>query len=367
MKERKKVIRVVGTRGFPNIQGGVESHCQQLYSRLSKFSDLEIIVYRRSTYVHEKDLIDNITFIDLWAPKNQYFESMVHTSLCIVSSIINKTDVIHIHNIGPGVFIPICKLFGIKTVLTYHSQNYLHNKWNDLSKFFLKLCESVSVRCADRVIFIANHLKKGLLQKTRPSKTFTINNGITVEEKSKASGILSDYQLESRKYILAVGRLTEEKGFDYLIEAYSKLCTKNFKLVLVGGADFSSKYTLKTIELAEKYNVTLTGILKGEDLREMYSHARLFVLPSYHEGLPLAILEAMNYNLDILVSNIPANLELELEEENYFDVGNQEDLRKKLCAKLMQDFKEVKYEGVLDKYNWDKAALETYSVYKSLW
>ena len=43
-------------------------------------------------------------------------------------------------------------------------------------------------------------------------------------------------------------------------------------------------------------------------------------MPSYHEGLPIALLEAMSYNLNVLVSDIPANLEVGLKKENYFEV-----------------------------------------------
>jgi glycosyltransferase involved in cell wall biosynthesis len=47
----------------------------------------------------------------------------------------------------------------------------------------------------------------------------------------------------------------------------------------------------------------------------VFSQAKLFVMPSYHEGLPIALLEAMSFSLPAVVSDIPANLEVQLPAE----------------------------------------------------
>jgi len=78
-----------------------------------------------------------------------------------------------------------------------------------------------------------------------------------------------------------------------------------------------------------KINLSLLDI-KGEMLMQLFSHARLFVLPSYHEGLPISLLEAMSYSLPVLVSDIPANLQVNLPENRYFKTGNMESLSEKL-------------------------------------
>ena len=54
----------------------------------------------------------------------------------------------------------------------------------------------------------------------------------------------------------------------------------------------------------------MTGFIKGEVIKELYSNAGLFVLPSYHEGLPIMALETMSYGLPLFASAIPANPEL---------------------------------------------------------
>ena len=56
----------------------------------------------------------------------------------------------------------------------------------------------------------------------------------------------------------------------------------------------------------------------------------LFVPASFHESLPIALLEAMSYGLPVLVSDIPANKEVELPDERYFKCGDVGDLKEKL-------------------------------------
>ncbi len=57
-------------------------------------------------------------------------------------------------------------------------------------------------------------------------------------------------------------------------------------------------------------------------------------MSSFEEGLPIALLEAMSYNIDVLASDIPANLQIGLDTDDYFKVGDEDDLREKMMKKL---------------------------------
>ena len=126
-KKSKKRICVIGTRGFPNIEGGVEKHCEALYPILAE--DMEITVFRRKPYVSGDTEFANIHFVDLPSAKMKGVEALLHSFLAAVSAIQLRPDVVHFHNIGPGLFVPLVKLFGIPVALTYHSPNYEHKKW----------------------------------------------------------------------------------------------------------------------------------------------------------------------------------------------------------------------------------------------
>ena len=92
-------IVVTGTRGIPNIQGGVETHCEELFPRLSKL-DFDVTLIRRSCYISDNDTLSEFKGVKLktiYAPHLKSLEALVHTFLAVIWAKIHKTDIIHIH------------------------------------------------------------------------------------------------------------------------------------------------------------------------------------------------------------------------------------------------------------------------------
>jgi glycosyltransferase involved in cell wall biosynthesis len=191
-----------------------------------------------------------------------------------------------------------------------------------------------------------------------------INNGVKMPPKISNYDFISSLGLHKKQYILSVGRFVEEKGFDLLINAYSKTVTDGYQLVIAGDADHETAYSVRLRELAKINNVVLPGYVKGEQLQQLYTHSRLFILSSYNEGLPISLLEAMSYSLPVLASNIPANLQISLPEYNYFKTGDEKSLTEKIDFNLKSQVAEVKYD--MTSYNWDQIALQTKMVYNQV-
>ena len=360
-----KVI-VLGTRGIPDIQGGVETHCQELFPRLAKLG-CEITVITRKPYVKDLSLAiyKSVKLKHIFAPKKKSIEAIVHTFLGIIYAKREKPDILHIHAIGPSLLVPFAKLLGLKVVVTNHGPDYDRQKWGSVAKFILRLGEKLGTLYADKVIVISEVIKNLLIAKYRRQDSVLIYNGVNIPNKSSKTDYIQSLGLKKEKYIIAVGRFVEEKGFHDLVKAYSEMQTE-YKLVLVGDADHDNGYSLKLKKTAKENGIILTGFIKGEKLNQIYSNARLFVMPSYHEGLPIALLEAMSYDLDVLVSNIPANLEVNLSKESYFNVGDTIDLEIKIKSKLKGQYSTRDYKSLLAlKYNWDIIALKTLATYQS--
>ncbi|MGL5399685.1 MAG: glycosyltransferase family 4 protein, partial [Plesiomonas shigelloides] len=111
--------------------------------------------------------------------------------------------------------------------------------------------------------------------------------------------------------------------------------------------------------------VIMTGFLSGDALRTVFSQARLFVMPSYHEGLPIALLEAMSYGLPVRVSDIPANLAVKLPDECYIPVGDSTAMAHALQAQLEQQTPTLPdYSHYLALYDWQQIARQTAAVYR---
>ena len=217
-------IAVIGTRGFPGIQGGVEVHSENLYTRMK---DVTLRIYRRKPYINERSnkAYPGISYIDLPSTRVKGLEALLHTLISVMHIIFHRVDVVHIHNIGPGLFTPVLKLFGFKVVVTYHSPNYEHKKWGWFARNLLRFGEYLSLNFADKIIFV-NRAQMQKFQDKIFTKSLYIANGITPQERSEKSDYIDSIGLTKGEYILSVGRLTPEKGFEYLVSPFTIFAQK---------------------------------------------------------------------------------------------------------------------------------------------
>ncbi len=362
-------IVVLGTRGFPNVQGGVEKHCEELYPRLVVLG-CQVTVIGRSPYIGKKPYeYKGISILPLVCPRNKFLEAFVHTFLGVIKARIIGCDILHIHAIGPSLFVPWARLLGLKVVMTHHGPDYERKKWNGFAKFIIKLGERCGVTCANQVICISQTIKEHIL-KLYGREATVIPNGVNIPPILISEDTLKRFGLQKGKYILAVGRFVKEKGFHDLIDAFvlAKDSLPSIKLVIVGDADHEDEYSRGLKKKAgEAKDVVLTGFLAGQALQEMYSHAGLFVLPSYYEGLPIVLLEAMSFGLPCIVSDILPNREVELGNERYFSPGDVDALAKNMMRFLDQPMtfqeKALQIKMISEKYNWDNISVETFKVY----
>lgn len=354
-------IFVFGTRGFPLIQGGVEKHCENLYPLFPE--KYHFTIFRRKSYVVSDYKYPGITFIDLPSTRIKGVEAFIHSFICSIITIIKHPDIVHIHNIGPGIFAPLIRLFGIKVVLTYHSPNYEHKKWNWIAKKLLKMSESIALQFSNAIIFVNKFQMEKYSEKINRKSRY-IPNGINVS-KSDNTDYLTKLGLESQKYILAVGRITPEKGFEFLVDAFNKLSIHDYKLVIAGGVENESNYYKKLLKRVNPEIIIFTGFISGDPLSQLYCNAGLFILPSLNEGFPLVLLEAMGYGCEVLVSDIPATHLVQLDKEDYFIAGNVDDL----CLKLKKRLVESKHNNrnyELTNFSWQQITLNVQKVYNEI-
>jgi len=163
--------------------------------------------------------------------------------------------------------------------------------------------------------------------------------------------------IEPGNYLLSVGRLTPEKGFEYLIMA-AQQSDDITQVVIAGASDHDSDYADHLKRLDAKHKVVFTGFTSGEDLRQLYSHAKLYVLPSLTEGFPLVLLEAMSYGLPVAASDIPATHLIELPAARYFKTADPADMRRTISHCLKTDNGQVSYD--LKDYDWQQIARTTF-------
>ena len=358
-------IVVIGLRGFPNIQGGIETHCEELYPRIAAMGH-EVVVVRRSGFVRENPPMKEyrgVRFKDISSPKVIGLEAAVHTFKGVWFAKKAHADVVHVHAIGPALAVPFARLLGLKVVMTHHGPDYDREKWGLFAKAVLRVGELSAAWFANDIIAISTVITDILKRKYhRTRRVHLIYNGITTFPLPDSSAqYVRSLGLTPGKYILAVGRFVEEKRFDKLVEAFVKLKRPDYRLVIAGNADYETSYCYSLRDFAAENGVILPGIVKGAKLAELYANAALFVLPSSHEGLPITLLEAMSFSRKVLASDIPANLAVGLPKENYFRLNDLDDMINRIRLLLDSEGGSQSYD--ISKYNWDNIAQQTEAIY----
>jgi len=362
-------VMFLGIRGFPNVQGGAEKHVENLACTLSQLGcSVEAIV--RSDFVPRgTKKWRQIKILRLWNSRTKGVETFLHTFCGVLYAGWRRPDILHIHGIGPALFTPLARALGLRVVVTYHSLNYEHVKWGWFARQLLRLGEWAGIKCSHGQIAVSDRLAK-LMNNKYGAHVIPIPNGLGKPDSIKTTNLLDAFGLLPKRYALIVARIDEAKRQLDLINAYGRINSPNFKLAVVGEADHFGAYARSVAEAAQKTSgVVMLGQQTGEALAELYSHAAVFVLPSSHEGQPIAVLEAASYGLSAILSDIPAHREIGLAETHYFEVGDTAALERHLAAFFAEPIPRrlpaKEQARLIAKHDWDEVARQTLAVYLS--
>lgn len=215
-----------------------------------------------------------------------------------------------------------------------------HFNYNvDLGVKFRKIGRLMAAKFSDYVITLSDKDKSlwrmGI--KNIKAKIVTIHNPCSYEN------VINTPKLEY-KIILAVGRLTYQKGFDMLISVWSKICKKNtdWKLTIVGSGEEeeSLKNLAKKLDIIDRINF----IPATTDIQQYYKTSSLYCMSSRFEGFGLVLLEAQAFGLPIVSFDCDCGPSDILENEVngiLVENGNLIDLEENLLK--MMNLKEAEY------------------------
>lgn len=361
-------IAFIGQKGMPTQNGGVERYTENLAINLAQKGH-EVFVYSRRYYSQGIKEYKGVKIISVpsWQGKN--FEAITNTFFACLDVIFRRVDVINFQAIGPSSLIWIIKIFKPRTpiIFTFHCQDYYHQKWGSFARLYLKLGEKIGCRLAD-VVVVTSQVLAGYVKETYGFEPIYIPYGAYVQEKVPAQDI-KRWGLEKDNYIAYIGRLVRHKGVQYLIEAFKETKTDK-KLVIVGGSSYTDDYVQELRALAASdERIIFTDNQAGQSLQELFSNAYLFVQPSEYEGLSVALLEAMGWQLACLVSDIPQNKEGVAQSGMTFKNKDVQDLKNKLENLLADPAKAAQMglasvERVKQEYNWEKIVLRMENTYQ---
>lgn len=234
-----------------------------------------------------------------------------------------------------------------------------------------------------RVIAMKIHKKIGVYDKidayicpTQFMKSILNKNGFKEEKLKYIPTFTSPKESNNEevgKYGLYYGRISPEKGVEYVIKAYEKL-GDNYKLVIMGDDTTDEAKRLKQYVKDKKIkDIKFTGFKSGNELEDIVNKSRFVIVPSiWYENLPNTILEAFAKRKPVIATDIGSLKDTIKDGYNgyKFELKNVEELAKKI--KLMDDDKKVKelgnnaYDEYKNVYSIDNHYNELISVFNKL-
>jgi len=368
-------IAVIGTKGLPPKEGGIEHHCAEIYSRLVEEGH-SVDVFARSFYTQKpgwsRDEFKGVRVISLPCPKIGGLDVVLSSALGALLTI-KGYDIIHFHALGPALFSWVPRIFSpAKIVLTCHGLDWQRAKWGKLARLSILMGERIGVACADEVVVVSQALRSYFLKTYERDSLFIPNAPATYASSDPNFTWGKSLGLEQGRYLVFLGRLVPEKCPDLLIQAFQALKPPGWKLVLVGGAD-SRDFTAKLIDLASgNPDILLTGQLLGDRLAEIIRGAGICVLPSNVEGMPMSMLEAMAEGVPLVASDIAPHRQLLGRDRGVlFRRGDLSSCIEKL-EWAIQNEEELNENArraklyVRANYNWQRISAKVLDLYESM-
>jgi glycosyltransferase involved in cell wall biosynthesis len=362
-----------GLRGLPGVQGGVETHAEQLCPRLVALG-CRVTVLARAPYQPPVPAgrWQGVELRRLWAPRHKHLEAVLHTLVAVLyAGLVLRPDVLHLQAIGPALWTPLARLLGLRVVVTHHGPDYRRQKWGAPARAALRLGERAAAHWADELIVISRTIRDEVGGLHGRQGTWVPNGLAAPPGPAPGPQALLPFGLEPRRYVLLVSRLVPEKRHLDLIRAFARARLPGWHLALVGAADHADGYAAQVRAAAAAHDgVVCTGFQTGAALQALYAHAGLFVLPSSHEGLPIALLEALAHGLPVLASDIAPHLEMDLPGEAYFALGDIDALAERLRSAAAASAAESEADRAarrtraLQRHDWAHSATQTLQVYR---
>jgi glycosyltransferase involved in cell wall biosynthesis len=368
-------IAFLGCKGVPASMahgGGIESHVEHLAPRLADRGH-EITIYVRAyTNPRKRRTWKGCRLVTLPTIRTKNLETIVHVFLSTLHVIGRGYHVIHYHGVGPSTLAWIPRIFcpRAKVVVTFHSRDRFHEKWNVFARAYLAWGEWTAVRFPHATIAVS-HVIQTFCRRLFHESVYFIPNGVEIPSGNIGTSEIEKLGLRPNGYFLGLGRLVPHKAFDVALEAYFSVPTAT-EFVIAGDAGYDLRYAEELYALAERdRRVRLLGWQEGAALKQIIAHCYALIHPSRSEGLSIAVLEAMANGKVVIMSDIPENLELIDHSGVSFPVDDVDELRKTL-ERISVEEDLVKERGergrdfVSRNFCWESVADKTELVYRAV-
>lgn len=280
-----------------------------------------------------------------------------------------KFDIIHAHD---WITYPAAVRLKHQTLrpLVVHVHSLETDRVHTQSRNSVYEIERIGMINADRVLPVSNFTKGNIIRHygIETEKIVPVYNGYDTDFSNHS---LEQKKSKREKKVLFLGRITSQKGPEYLIETAQKLFNRmsNVKIYIAGTGDLQKHLEWKVKQYGLERKVLFTGFLNKEEVKKLLSETDAYIMPSVSEPFGLSALEAAQFNIPCILSKqsgaaevMPNTLQVDYWDTdkmaNYlFGVLNYHSLSNTLTEKTQNDIPHI---------NWERAAESVLNEYKSL-
>jgi len=286
-----------------------------------------------------------------------------------------KIDIVHTHLLEADIFGRFAAIWAKVPIIitTTHSVD----GWKLNSRRYKTKCRlflnGIADKHSDAIITVSDYVKNFLIEHegTDPKKIHVIKNGIEIHKNNKNSKPSFDKQ--ETIVLGSVGRLFEEKGFEYLLRAFQKAQNQylNLKLLIAGDGPLRVELEKLADDLKITSGIEFMGVV--DDIPTFLSKLDIFILSSIQEGIPLGLLEAMAAGKPVIATKVGGIPEVVDDGSDGILVpaANISELNDAILS-LIQDERKRREMGrnarrkVIDAFNLDTAVKQLEDLYENL-
>lgn len=310
------------------------------------------------------------------SPGNNYCEDLiqeVHRYSQIAKDVASEVDhdIIHVHDwmtFPSGI--EAKKVSNKPLVVHVHSTELDRSGGHGVNPEVFKI-EKEGIQKSNKVIAVSNFTKNRILKSydVDENKIDVIYNAINKNE--FYNGPKRENYFNFHKIVLFLGRITLHKGPDYFLCAAKKVLEKNKNVIFVisGSGDMDQQIIEQAANLGIADKVLFTGFLRGDQLKEIYRMASIYVMPSVSEPFGITALEAIASGTPVLVSRQSGVSEI-LSHCLKADFWDIDEMANKILAVLKNEELEecLSDNGLaeIDNFKWDSVADRIIEIYDNL-
>jgi len=376
----------------PRIIGGISPHIYYLSKSLARNGIKVYVVTCDFPGAPAHEVVDGVEVyrIDSYKNPSPDFATWVYLmnmnmqkeAATITRQLGGKIDVFHAHDwLVATAGIGLKHVFRKPFFATMHSteigrRNGIHSGYERMiheTEAWLTYEAWKVICCSD---YMVHHVQWAFGLPT--DKLVMIPNGVKAEVYTKNDKDLAQfrnkYALPQEKIVLFVGRMVYEKGVHVLVNAAPKVLEKaNAKFIIVGNGYMKDQLSTIVNNTGLAHKVMFTGFVDDETLRKLQKCADVSVVPSLFEPFGIVALEAMAAKSPVVVSDTGGLSEIVNHDVDGVKAytGNPDSLAWGINRVLTDEayantLRTNAYRRIQEKYNWDKIAQQTMTMYENI-